>query len=160
MFIAGHGINKVTVKILIIKILTYSAIKIKANLLLLYSILNPDTSSDSPSDRSKGVRLVSAKRVMNQSNMIGNKNKIAGLVVDREEKLNDKVFTKASKQRRIKAILISYEIVWAILRSAPNKEYLELEDHPASKIVYTFNLDRHKKKIILKGIKNDGKLCG
>lgn len=44
----------------------YSAMKIKANNPLLYSILNPDTSSDSPSAKSKGVRLVSAKFVMNQ----------------------------------------------------------------------------------------------
>jgi len=39
----------------------YSAIKIKANNELLYSILNPDTSSDSPSVKSNGVRWVSAK---------------------------------------------------------------------------------------------------
>ena len=32
-----------------------------ANLTLPYSTLNPDTSSDSPSAKSKGVRLVSAK---------------------------------------------------------------------------------------------------
>jgi len=39
----------------------YSAIKIKAKGELLYSILNPDISSDSPSAKSKGVRWVSAK---------------------------------------------------------------------------------------------------
>jgi len=39
----------------------YSAIKIKAKGELLYSILNPDTNSDSPSAKSKGVRWVSAK---------------------------------------------------------------------------------------------------
>jgi len=43
------------------RILAYSAIKIKANPTLPYSILNPETSSDSPSAKSKGVRLVSAK---------------------------------------------------------------------------------------------------
>jgi hypothetical protein len=32
---------------------------------LLYSVLNPDTNSDSPSAKSKGVRLVSAKLVIN-----------------------------------------------------------------------------------------------
>lgn len=30
-----------------------------------YSILNPDTSSDSPSARSKGARFVSAKHLVN-----------------------------------------------------------------------------------------------
>lgn len=39
----------------------YSAMKIKANLPPPYSILNPDTISDSPSERSKGVRFASAK---------------------------------------------------------------------------------------------------
>lgn len=47
-------------------ILVYSAIKISANVPLLYSILNPETSSDSPSAKSKGVRLVSARVVVNQ----------------------------------------------------------------------------------------------
>lgn len=32
---------------------------------LLYSILNPDTNSDSPSEKSNGVRLVSAKEETN-----------------------------------------------------------------------------------------------
>jgi hypothetical protein len=50
---------------LIIKILAYSAIKIRANIPLLYSTLNPDTSSDSPSAKSNGVRFVSAKFVIN-----------------------------------------------------------------------------------------------
>jgi hypothetical protein len=47
--------------------LAYSAMKIRANKPLLYSILNPDTSSDSPSAKSNGVRLVSAKLVINQT---------------------------------------------------------------------------------------------
>jgi hypothetical protein len=40
--------------------LAYSAMKIKAKPPLLYSTLNPETSSDSPSAKSKGVRFVSA----------------------------------------------------------------------------------------------------
>lgn len=47
-----------------IKILIYSARKIKTNPTALYSILNPDTSSLSPSLKSKGVRLVSANRLI------------------------------------------------------------------------------------------------
>jgi len=49
------------------KILEYSAKKINANPPLLYSILNPDTNSDSPSAKSKGVRLVSANLDLNQT---------------------------------------------------------------------------------------------
>lgn len=41
-------------------ILEYSDKKIKANPILLYSTLNPDTNSDSPSEKSKGDRFVSA----------------------------------------------------------------------------------------------------
>jgi hypothetical protein len=54
------------------KILVYSAIKIRANSPLLYSVLNPDTSSDSPSAKSNGVRLVSARVVVNHISISGN----------------------------------------------------------------------------------------
>lgn len=47
-------------------ILEYSAIKMSAKVPLLYSVLKPDTSSDSPSAKSKGVRFVSARIVVNQ----------------------------------------------------------------------------------------------
>jgi hypothetical protein len=56
---------------LINRIFVYSAIKIKANNPLLYSVLNPDTSSDSPSAKSNGVRLVSAKVVVNHISIRG-----------------------------------------------------------------------------------------
>lgn len=45
-------------------ILAYSAMKIKANIPAPNSILNPDTNSDSPSAKSKGVRLVSATHLI------------------------------------------------------------------------------------------------
>jgi hypothetical protein len=63
--------KNVLVSSLIIKMLAYSAIKISANVALLYSVLNPDTNSDSPSARSNGVRFVSAKFVINHKNIIG-----------------------------------------------------------------------------------------
>jgi hypothetical protein len=50
--------------------LAYSAIKIKANMPPLYSTLNPETNSDSPSAKSNGVRFVSAKLVINQNTNI------------------------------------------------------------------------------------------
>jgi len=64
--------KNITLKISLIKIiLAYSAIKINANPTLPYSILNPETSSDSPSAKSKGVRLVSAIHEINQIPIIG-----------------------------------------------------------------------------------------
>lgn len=57
--------NKVTVIRLMKRIFIYSAIKISANSPALYSTLNPETSSDSPSAKSNGVRFVSAKLVIN-----------------------------------------------------------------------------------------------
>lgn len=67
--LANSNVKKsVTVMILITSIIMYSAINRSANPLLLYSILNPDTISDSPSAKSKGARLVSAKIEINQIN--------------------------------------------------------------------------------------------
>jgi hypothetical protein len=54
------------------KILAYSAKKIKAKPPLLYSTLNPETNSDSPSAKSKGVRFVSAKHDANHLKAKGN----------------------------------------------------------------------------------------
>lgn len=45
-------------------ILIYSAKKIRANHPPMYSTLNPDTNSDSPSAKSNGLRFVSAKHVI------------------------------------------------------------------------------------------------
>jgi len=52
-------------------ILRYSAIKIKAKGVPLYSTFNPETISDSPSAKSKGLRLVSARQVINQTQRTG-----------------------------------------------------------------------------------------
>jgi len=49
-----------TTKNLIKIILAYSERNKRVNPPLLYSTLNPETNSDSPSAKSKGVRLVSA----------------------------------------------------------------------------------------------------
>lgn len=58
-------INMVADKRLINRIFIYSAIKINVNRPALYSTLNPDTNSDSPSAKSNGVRFVSARLVIN-----------------------------------------------------------------------------------------------
>lgn len=46
---------------------------------------------------------------------------------------------------KISDIETSYEIVCAILRSDPRREYLEFDDHPAINVEYTFSLDTHRK---------------
>nr|AGA54145.1 NADH dehydrogenase subunit 1 [Aleurodicus dispersus]ALD62464.1 NADH dehydrogenase subunit 1 [Aleurodicus dispersus] len=122
--------NIVNVINLMIKMLEYSAKKMKAKENLLYSMMKPEINSDSPSEKSKGVRLVSAKMVMIQmSNM-----KIKSM-------WNDKFF--CIKNMLLKFIcsvklmmimmmiikLISYEIIWAMERINPIMASLELEDH-------------------------------
>lgn len=67
-----HGVfNRAEVKsaaekALITMMFIYSAMKMKAKLPPPYSTLNPDTSSDSPSAKSNGVRFVSARIETNQ----------------------------------------------------------------------------------------------
>lgn len=53
--------KRVAERVFIRRMLAYSARKKRANGPPAYSTLNPETSSDSPSVRSKGARLVSAK---------------------------------------------------------------------------------------------------
>lgn len=96
---------------LIVIMLRYSAIKIRANLPALYSTLNPDTSSDSPSAKSKGVRFVSAKIELNHITMRGGQINIVqceNISAD-SEKL--KVLMRTNALNRINAKEISYEMV-------------------------------------------------
>lgn len=63
---------KIVAEINLIKIIfMYSAMKIKAKFPALYSTLNPETISDSPSAKSNGARLVSARVVINHIARIG-----------------------------------------------------------------------------------------
>jgi len=109
--ISGIKVLKKTtlVNSLITKILAYSAMKIRANRPLLYSTLKPETNSDSPSAKSKGVRLVSARFVINHTVASGiNMNAthetwdilVKSIVLNIMRALN-----------KIKDILTSYEIV-------------------------------------------------
>jgi len=126
--------KKIEVNKLMVKILVYSAIKMRANLPALNSTLKPETNSDSPSDRSNGVRFVSAKDVINQ--IINKGGNIKATQDHWEEviriKLKDKRIIKALS--KVRAILTSYEMVWAILRIAPSRAYFELEDQPAERV--------------------------
>lgn len=69
-----EGINRRIVKADIAIIDKYSAIKIKVNGPPMYSVLNPETSSDSPSAWSNGVRFVSPNIVANQIYLVGANN--------------------------------------------------------------------------------------
>lgn len=68
--------NNNILKTLKARILAYSAIKIKANSPDEYSILKPETNSDSPSAKSNGARLVSANKVTSQTKNNGGKQTI------------------------------------------------------------------------------------
>lgn len=105
--IRDKGINRVVVKMLIIIILAYSAIKIRAKLPLLYSTLKPETSSDSPSAKSKGVRLVSARVVIYQLKNIGNIMSAGHVVCWDKIILKLKDINTSSTDKRISAILTS-----------------------------------------------------
>ena len=48
----------------------------------------------------------------------------------------------------VRAMVTSYEMVWANPRMAPNKENLEFDDQPAARVVYAFILERHKNSIM------------
>lgn len=47
-------------------------------------------------------------------------------------------------------------MVWAIVRRAPRRAYLEFEDQPAINVEYTLNLDTHRNRRILNGRKKEG----
>ena len=140
--------NRAVVIIPMAMIFIYSAIKIKAKVPDLYSVLKPETSSDSPSARSNGVRLVSAREVITHVTSRGH-----NIIVNKKEfifikQLKLKVEIIIIGVRITKAIDTSYEIVWAILRNAPSNEYLLFEAHPENRVVYTFILDTDRNNII------------
>lgn len=144
VLVGGLYVVSSTVNIDINRILVYSDMKMSANILLEYSVLNPDTNSLSPSARSNGVRFVSARSVVNQINNRGGVHRklLNGLDVNIVCKLND--VRNISNEIKIKAILTSYEIVCATLRNAPRREYFELDDHPLIMVVYTLRLEIHR----------------
>jgi len=141
---------------LIMMMFIYSAMKISAKAPPLYSVLNPETNSDSPSAKSKGVRLVSARVVVNQVVARRGSINVSGVrwLACSLNRLRE--YIKIRGDRRIRAILTSYEIVWAALRSAPRRAYFELEAQPAISVVYTLNLEIDRNSNTLNGIKVDG----
>jgi len=152
---SGVCIKIVDVIILINRMFMYSAIKIRANALLLYSVLNPDTNSDSPSAKSNGVRFVSANDEINHM-IISGKN-----IIITDVFWSIIIFVSSIELiviivvSIISDILTSYEIVCATPRNLPRSEYFEFEYHPAMNVAYTFILEMHKKKIAPSGRNRD-----
>jgi len=103
-----------------------------ANLIDPYSILNPETSSDSPSAKSKGVRFSSAIHVILQRSRRGLAN-AQTLSAPRGDKvmLILLLFQKEKRATHKKARLISYAIVCATPRNPPSLAYFLPDPQPA-----------------------------
>lgn len=113
----------------------YSPTKMSANSPLEYSVLNPETSSDSPSEKSKGARLHSATQDRYQMMKIG---KVIKIKEDENSFLKSKKEKNSfnrTTQKMVKDKEISYEMDWEILRTLPNILNLEFDLHPANSIL-------------------------
>jgi len=97
----------------------------------MYSVLNPETNSDSPSEKSKGVRFISAIKEINNSKYIETLKKIKGAEYWAFKKnFKSNLFVSQIKERKINTKLTSYDTLWAIERRPPKIEYLDLENQP------------------------------
>ncbi|MEE6518067.1 hypothetical protein FKM82_028745 [Ascaphus truei] len=113
----------------------YSARKNNAKGPPAYSTLKPETSSDSPSVRSKGARFVSASVEINHMAAKGQleiNSHVCSCVVLKLYRVKPPV--NKIRHKRMRPNVTSYEIVWATARSAPIKAYLEFEAQPDPKI--------------------------
>lgn len=127
--------NRIVERVFIRRILAYSARKNRAKGPPAYSTLNPDTSSDSPSVRSKGARFVSASVEMYHiaaRGHVGIINQMLSWVVLNVCRV--KLPVKIIKDNRISPRLTSYEIIWATARKDPMRAYFELDAHPDPRI--------------------------
>lgn len=89
--------NKMAVRVFIMRMLAYSAMKKRAKGPPAYSTLKPDTSSDSPSVRSNGARFVSANVEINHIIAKGHderSNHVCSWVVIRVDKEKDPLRSK------------------------------------------------------------------
>jgi hypothetical protein len=121
--------NMIVVRAFTIMMFMYSAMKNRANDPAAYSTLNPDTSSDSPSVRSNGARLVSASVEINHiiaSGHVGMMSQICSCVVISEDMVNDPFISITDKMMMARDTL--YEIVCVTAWSAPIRAYFEFDD--------------------------------
>ena len=118
-------------RVFIRRILEYSARKKSAKGPPAYSTLKPETSSDSPSVKSKGARLVSARVEMYHIAAKGHAGRISQMLSWAILKFcKVKPPVKIMRLKIISPRLTSYEIVWATARRAPTRAYFELEAQP------------------------------
>ena len=125
------------------RILAYSARKNKAKGPPAYSTLKPETSSDSPSVKSKGARFVSARVEIYHiaaRGQAGITNQMASWATLKVCNVNPPV--KIIIFKRISPRLTSYEMVWATARRAPMRAYFEFDAQPEPRIEYTARLER------------------
>ena len=125
--------NNIDVNIDMKIIAIYSAKKIITKRTDLYSVLNPLTNSLSPSAKSKGDRLASAKtETENNKNIIANQTPTPIIFF-----WDTSYIKNIIDDSKIIDILTSYLIVWATARTAPKSEYFLLLLHPAPRVPYT-----------------------
>lgn len=139
--------NRIAERVFIRRMFEYSARKKRAKGPAAYSTLNPDTSSDSPSVRSNGARLVSARVEIYHiaaRGQVGMSSQIASCVMLKVWSV--KFPERITMFSRISPRLTSYEIVWATARRAPISAYFEFEAQPEPKIEYTARLERARIK--------------
>ena len=115
----------------------YSPKKIKTNIIPLYSVLNPDTSSLSPSTKSKGVRILSAKQQTRKQHNTPRVHTATPLC-------RIEYPTSTMDNRNKKLYTISYETVWATARRPPTTLYFDPLPHPAPNLPKTWALNRAK----------------
>src|SRR5579862_1233157 len=97
-----------------------------------YSTKYPATSSDSPSTRSKGERLVSARPDTKKMIAIGKSgitNQMCRCASTMSCRLSEPA--QSSTVTSTKPMETSYDTICAAERSAPRKAYLEFEAQPA-----------------------------
>lgn len=137
--------NRIAVIAFMAIMLAYSARKNIANGPAAYSTLNPETNSDSPSVKSNGARLVSARVEIYHIIASGHVVIISHMfscVITSVFSVNEPLISMID--RRIMARVTSYEIVWATARRAPIRAYFEFEAHPDHKMEYTDRLDKDR----------------
>ena len=123
--------NNILVRLDIIIICEYSAKKNKAKAIAEYSVLYPDTNSDSPSVKSNGDRFVSAKEEIKNNKNAGNCGK--RYQISYWERTIAVKFNSPELITIVKMINpneTSYEIICAEARIDPKNEYWQLELQP------------------------------
>lgn len=109
-------------------------------MILINSVLNPLTSSLSPSEKSKGDRFNSVKIIIIKTKTKNKKNKL-------KQKFNFKFLLIFIKTKNIKNNIISKEILWLQKRIEPIKEYFDLLNKPINIIKNTEKLIKNIKII-------------